>query len=345
MTKTLNSRIPEGPVAEKWTNYKAHQRLVNPKNKLKLDVIVVGTGLAGASAAASLGEMGFNVLNFCIQDSPRRAHSIAAQGGINAAKNYQNDGDSVYRLFYDTIKGGDYRASEANVYRMAEVANLIIDQCVGQGVPFAREYGGLLANEILKQYDLSVADRITIVSAISNHDESTGGAVDPISAALIIGDKTDVRRSRVREKPKASFDIHDRVNYAVTDQTLKINTEAKIKSLSKGNKEKVQLVLVMCRKAQLYLLDEPIAGVDPAARDFILDTILNNYNEEGTVIISTHLIADIEKIMDEVIFIKEGNIVTYKSADDLREESGKSIDALFREIFHTDVYRGGDDVC
>ena len=128
-------------------------------------------------------------------------------------------------------------------------------------------------------------------------------------------------------------------------ETLKINTEAKVKSLSKGNKEKVQLVLVMCRKAQLYLLDEPIAGVDPAARDFILDTILNNYNEEGTVIISTHLIADIEKIMDEVIFIKEGNIVTYKSADDLREESGKSIDALFREIFHTDVYRGGDEVC
>ena len=146
MTKTLNSRIPEGPVAEKWTNYKAHQRLVNPKNKLKLDVIVVGTGLAGASAAASLGEMGFNVLNFCIQDSPRRAHSIAAQGGINAAKNYQNDGDSVYRLFYDTIKGGDYRAREANVYRLAEVANSIIDQCVAQGVPFAREYGGLLDN-------------------------------------------------------------------------------------------------------------------------------------------------------------------------------------------------------
>ena len=144
--KTLNSRIPEGPVAEKWTNYKAHQRLVNPKNKLKLDVIVVGTGLAGASAAASLGEMGFNVLNFCIQDSPRRAHSIAAQGGINAAKNYQNDGDSVYRLFYDTVKGGDYRAREANVYRIAEVSNNIIDQCVAQGVPFAREYGGMLAN-------------------------------------------------------------------------------------------------------------------------------------------------------------------------------------------------------
>ena len=146
MAKQLNSKIPEGPIAEKWTNYKAHQRLVNPKNKLKLDVIVVGTGLAGASAAASLGEMGFNVLNFCIQDSPRRAHSIAAQGGINAAKNYQNDGDSVYRLFYDTVKGGDYRAREANVYRLAEVSNNIIDQCVAQGVPFAREYGGMLAN-------------------------------------------------------------------------------------------------------------------------------------------------------------------------------------------------------
>lgn len=142
----LNSRIPEGPVAEKWTNYKAHQKLVNPKNKRKLDIIVVGTGLAGASAAASLGEMGFNVKNFCIQDSPRRAHSIAAQGGINAAKNYQNDGDSVYRLFYDTVKGGDYRAREANVYRLAEVSNAIIDQCVAQGVPFAREYGGMLAN-------------------------------------------------------------------------------------------------------------------------------------------------------------------------------------------------------
>lgn len=146
MTKILDSKIPAGPVAEKWTNYKAHQRLVNPKNKLKLDVIVVGTGLAGASAAASLGEMGFNVYNFCIQDSPRRAHSIAAQGGINAAKNYQNDGDSVYRLFYDTVKGGDYRAREANVYRLAEVSNDIIDQCVAQGVPFAREYGGMLAN-------------------------------------------------------------------------------------------------------------------------------------------------------------------------------------------------------
>ena len=142
----IDSKIPEGPIAEKWTNYKAHQKLVNPANKRRLDIIVVGTGLAGASAAATLGEMGFNVLNFCIQDSPRRAHSIAAQGGINAAKNYQNDGDSVYRLFYDTVKGGDYRAREANVYRLAEVSNDIIDQCVAQGVPFAREYGGLLAN-------------------------------------------------------------------------------------------------------------------------------------------------------------------------------------------------------
>ena len=142
----IDSKIPEGPLAEKWTNYKAHQKLVNPANKRKLDVIVVGTGLAGASAAASLGAMGFKVKNFCIQDSPRRAHSIAAQGGINAAKNYQNDGDSVYRLFYDTIKGGDYRAREANVYRLAEVSNAIIDQCVAQGVPFAREYGGLLDN-------------------------------------------------------------------------------------------------------------------------------------------------------------------------------------------------------
>ena len=146
MAKQIDSKIPAGPVADKWKEYKAHQRLVNPKNKLKLDVIVVGTGLAGASAAASLGEMGFNVINLCIQDSPRRAHSIAAQGGINAAKCYQNDGDSVYRLFYDTVKGGDYRAREANVYRLAEVSANIIDQCVAQGVPFAREYGGMLAN-------------------------------------------------------------------------------------------------------------------------------------------------------------------------------------------------------
>ena len=142
----LDSKIPKGPLAEKWSNYKSNQKLVNPANKRRLDIIVVGTGLGGASAAATLGELGFNVLNFCIQDSPRRAHSIAAQGGINAAKNYPNDGDSVYRLFYDTIKGGDYRAREANVYRLAEVSNEIIDQCVAQGVPFAREYGGMLDN-------------------------------------------------------------------------------------------------------------------------------------------------------------------------------------------------------
>ena len=142
----LDSKIPEGPLSEKWTNYKASQKLVNPANKRKINIIVVGTGLAGASAAASLGAMGFDVDIFCIQDSPRRAHSIAAQGGINAAKNYQNDGDSVLRLFRDTIKGGDYRAREANVYRLAEVSNSIIDQCVAQGVPFARDYGGTLDN-------------------------------------------------------------------------------------------------------------------------------------------------------------------------------------------------------
>jgi succinate dehydrogenase / fumarate reductase flavoprotein subunit len=142
----LDSKIPAGPLARKWEQHKFNMKLVNPANKRKFDVIVVGTGLAGAAAAASLAELGYNVKSFCYQDSPRRAHSIAAQGGINAAKNYQNDGDSVYRLFYDTIKGGDFRAREANVYRLAQVSVNIIDQCVAQGVPFAREYGGLLAN-------------------------------------------------------------------------------------------------------------------------------------------------------------------------------------------------------
>ncbi len=146
MEEKLQSRIPEGPLADKWTNYKATQRLVNPANKRRLDIIVVGTGLGGASAAAALGELGFNVKIFCIQDSPRRAHSIAAQGGINAAKNYPNDGDSISRLFEDTVKGGDYRAREANVYRLALLSNNIIDQCVAQGVPFARDYAGMLAN-------------------------------------------------------------------------------------------------------------------------------------------------------------------------------------------------------
>ncbi|HTS44136.1 MAG TPA: fumarate reductase/succinate dehydrogenase flavoprotein subunit [Puia sp.] len=142
----LNSKIPAGPLEDKWEEYKGHVKLVNPANKRKLDIIIVGTGLAGASAAASLAELGYKIKAFCFQDSPRRAHSIAAQGGINAAKNYQNDGDSIFRLFYDTIKGGDYRAREANVHRLAEVSVNIIDQCVAQGVPFAREYGGLLSN-------------------------------------------------------------------------------------------------------------------------------------------------------------------------------------------------------
>ncbi len=146
MSEKLISKIPEGPLSEKWTEHKAHIKVVSPANKRKLEIIVIGTGLGGASAAASLGELGYNVKVFCISDSPRRAHSIAAQGGINAAKNYPNDNDSIYRLFYDTIKGGDYRSREANVYRLAEVSNLIIDQCVAQGVPFAREYSGMLDN-------------------------------------------------------------------------------------------------------------------------------------------------------------------------------------------------------
>src|SRR3989339_1093854 len=142
----LESKIPDGNISEKWTNHKFNMKLVNPANKRKYDVIVVGTGLAGASAAASLGELGYNVKAFTFHDSARRAHSISAQGGINAAKNYQNDGDSVYRLFYDTVKGGDFRAREANVHRLAEVSGNIIDQCVAQGVPFARDYGGTLDN-------------------------------------------------------------------------------------------------------------------------------------------------------------------------------------------------------
>ena len=142
----LNSKIPEGQLEQKWAKYQSTTPLVNPANKRSIEIIIVGSGLAGASAASSLAELGYKVNCFCFQDSPRRAHSIAAQGGINAAKNYQNDGDSVYRLFYDTIKGGDYRAREGNVYRLAEVSANIIDQCVAQGVPFAREYGGYLSN-------------------------------------------------------------------------------------------------------------------------------------------------------------------------------------------------------
>ena len=146
MSVTLDSKVPSGPLEQKWEHHRADSKLINPANKRKFDILVVGSGLAGASAAATLAELGFNVKCFCFQDSPRRAHSIAAQGGINAAKNYQNDGDSVFRLFYDTVKGGDFRSREANVYRLAEVSLAIIDQCVAQGVPFAREYGGLLAN-------------------------------------------------------------------------------------------------------------------------------------------------------------------------------------------------------
>src|SRR4029450_8838242 len=146
MIGRFDAKIPSGPLAAKCTNHKDHSRLISPNNRRKFDIIIVGSGLAGVSAAATLGELGYRVKCFCFQDSPRRAHSIAAQGGINAAKNYQNDGDSVYRLFYDTIKGGDFRSREANVYRLAEISNNIIDQCVAQGVPFAREYGGLLAN-------------------------------------------------------------------------------------------------------------------------------------------------------------------------------------------------------
>src|SRR5450432_3816694 len=142
----LDARAPTGPIEQRWNEHRFKSKLVNPANRRKYKVIVVGSGLAGGAAAATLGELGYNVSCFCYQDSPRRAHSIAAQGGINAAKNYQNDGDSVYRLFYDTVKGGDFRSREANVYRLAEVSNLIIDHCVEQGVPFAREYGGLLAN-------------------------------------------------------------------------------------------------------------------------------------------------------------------------------------------------------
>lgn len=186
----LDSKIPEGYISDKWTNHKNHLKLVAPNNRPKIDIIVVGTGLAGAAAAASFGEMGYNVKSFCFQDSPRRAHSIAAQGGINAAKNYQNDGDSIYRLFYDTIKGGDYRAREANVHRLAEVSGNIIDQCVAQGVPFARDYGGLLDN---RSFGGTQVQR-TFYAAGQTGQQLLLGAYSALSRQIGLGNVTQYNR-------------------------------------------------------------------------------------------------------------------------------------------------------
>jgi succinate dehydrogenase / fumarate reductase flavoprotein subunit len=191
----LDSRIPAGKLEEKWTDYKGHCKLVNPANKRKLEIIIVGTGLAGASAAAALGELGYQVKTFCFQDSPRRAHSIAAQGGINAAKNYQNDGDSVFRLFYDTIKGGDYRAREANVHRLAEVSANIIDQCVAQGVPFAREYGGLLSN---RSFGGTQVQR-TFYAAGQTGQQLLIGAYQALERQIALGTVTQYSRHEMLE--------------------------------------------------------------------------------------------------------------------------------------------------
>ncbi len=191
----MNSKIPQGEMDKKWEDYKGHVKLVNPSNKRKLEVIVVGTGLAGASAAASLGELGYKVKAFCFQDSARRAHSIAAQGGINAAKNYQNDGDSVFRLFYDTVKGGDYRAREANVHRLAEVSSAIIDQCVAQGVPFAREYGGLLSN---RSFGGTQVQR-TFYAAGQTGQQLLLGAYSAIERQVALGNVTIYRRHEMQD--------------------------------------------------------------------------------------------------------------------------------------------------
>jgi succinate dehydrogenase / fumarate reductase, flavoprotein subunit len=191
----MNSKIPQGEMDKKWEDYKGHVQLVNPANKRKLEVIVVGTGLAGASAAASLGELGYKVKAFCFQDSPRRAHSIAAQGGINAAKNYQNDGDSVFRLFYDTVKGGDYRAREANVHRLAEVSTSIIDQCVAQGVPFAREYGGLLSN---RSFGGTQVQR-TFYAAGQTGQQLLLGAYSALERQVALGNVTMHRRHEMHD--------------------------------------------------------------------------------------------------------------------------------------------------
>ncbi len=191
----MNSKIPAGEMNQKWEDYKGHVKLVNPSNKRKLEVIVVGTGLAGASAAASLGELGYKVKAFCFQDSPRRAHSIAAQGGINAAKNYQNDGDSVFRLFYDTVKGGDYRARESNVHRLAEVSTHIIDQCVAQGVPFAREYGGLLSN---RSFGGTQVQR-TFYAAGQTGQQLLLGAYSALERQVALGNVTMHRRHEMQD--------------------------------------------------------------------------------------------------------------------------------------------------
>ena len=191
----LNSKTPSGPLDQKWTYYKGHCKLVNPANKRKIEVIVVGTGLAGAAAAASLGELGYKVKAFCFQDSPRRAHSIAAQGGINAAKNYQNDGDSVFRLFYDTIKGGDYRARESNVHRLAEVSANIIDHCVAQGVPFAREYGGLLSN---RSFGGTQVQR-TFYAAGQTGQQLLIGAYQALERQVALGNVTQYTRHEMLE--------------------------------------------------------------------------------------------------------------------------------------------------
>ena len=191
----MNSKIPQGEMNQKWEDYKGHVKLVNPSNKRKLEVIVVGTGLAGASAAASLGELGYKVKAFCFQDSARRAHSIAAQGGINAAKNYQNDGDSVFRLFYDTVKGGDYRAREANVHRLAEVSTSIIDQCVAQGVPFAREYGGLLSN---RSFGGTQVQR-TFYAAGQTGQQLLLGAYSAVERQVALGNVTMYRRHEMQD--------------------------------------------------------------------------------------------------------------------------------------------------
>src|ERR1022692_689484 len=182
----LDSKAPAGPIETRWERHRFSLKLVNPANKRKHTIIVVGSGLAGGSAAASLGELGYNVKCFCFQDSPRRGHSIAAQGGINAAKNYQNDGDSIYRLFYETVKGGDYRSREANVYRLAEVSGNIIDQCVAQGVPFAREYGGLLSNRSFGGAQVSR----TFYAAGQTGQQLLLGAYSALSRAVALGNVT-----------------------------------------------------------------------------------------------------------------------------------------------------------